>query len=80
MSIFEFLEQYGIELSSSEIVALKGIVNSELANENLRLQKELDRIKPQFNPSLTINSGMTDAVSYGVEKLSTPSHIQTVSR
>lgn len=78
MSIFEFLEQYGIDLSSKEIFDLKAIVDSELANENLRLQKELDGIKPQFNPSLTIISEMTDAISYGVEKLSAPSHVQTV--
>lgn len=54
MSIFEFIEQYGIDLSSTEIDELKGIVNKELADENLRLQAALDRVKPQFNPSLEL--------------------------
>ena len=54
MSIFEFMEQYGLDLSSTEIDELKAIVNKELADENLRLQAEVDRVKPRFNPSLEI--------------------------
>jgi len=54
MSIFEFVEQYGLDLSSAEIDELKAIVNKELADENLRLQAEVDRVKPQFNPSLEL--------------------------
>lgn len=54
MSIFEFMEQYGLDLSSTEIDEIKAIVNKELSEDNLRLQKSLDRVKPKFNPSLEL--------------------------